>query len=180
MSADPRIQVVRAVTRIQAEFIHRIFTKPNQRVVSQVFPPFHRHHHLSTSKVTMHHLFRSENRRYCIFLSLHELFSFHKSGAIYHSFRSPWKYFSKTACHTLTFQKCGINTYFTRALAAIQNSRLLLLTSFTQTFKMLLGEECVLITDIWAYLYRRIPQTHRTVHNLLSVCGGGGGGNCNK
>ena len=119
MSADPRIQVVRAVTRIQAEFIHRIFTKPNQRVVSQVFPPFHRHHQLSTSKVKMHHLFCSENRIFCRFTNFSVFTNLQR---FYLSFSSLLKYFSKTACHTLTFRKCGINTYFTKALAAIQNS----------------------------------------------------------
>ncbi len=121
MSADPRIQVVRAVTRIQAEFIHRIFTKPNQRAVSQVFPPFHRHHNLSTSKVTMHHLFQKiadtaffvASRTFKVSQIWSDLSQFSQSLEIF---------FKDTCQNTWTFQKFGINTYFTKALAAIQNS----------------------------------------------------------
>jgi hypothetical protein len=65
------------------------------------------------------------------FLSLHELFSFHKSGAIYLSFRSPLKYFSKTLVkiHWL-FGSAELTLISQKRWRQSKTLRLLLLTSF--------------------------------------------------
>jgi hypothetical protein len=65
------------------------------------------------------------------FLSLHELLRFHKSGAIYLSFRSPLKYFSKTLVkiHGL-FRSSELTLISQKRWRQSKTLRLLLLTSF--------------------------------------------------